>query len=618
MRYRIALISEHASPLAVLGGVDSGGQNVYVAQVAMNLAEYGHQVDVFTRRDRADLPAITYWENGVRIIHVPAGPERFVRKEDLLPHMADFTEYVRKFFCSQKEPYHLIHANFWMSGMVALEMKRMLAVPFVITFHALGKVRRLHQGAHDEFPDVRFEIEEEIVSNADRIIAECSQDHEDLITLYHADPERIVLVPCGVDPREICPIPKAEARKYLGLPLEEKIILQLGRMVPRKGVDNVIEALAFLIRRFGQPVRLLVVGGDSDIPDRRLTPELGRLENVAKRAGVEDMVSFAGRRARNMLRYYYSAADVFVSTPWYEPFGMTVVEAMACGTPVIGSNVGGIKYTVADGETGFLVDPKDPQQLANRLEELFTNAELMERFSIQAIHRANQLFTWEKVCQMLEDVYAEVTGNIETTLDKIDDHVDLIRQRFEESIITLHSSRVHLPEVIAAATDRIIDAFSTGQKVMVCGNGGSAADAQHFAGELVGRFQKTDRPGLPVLSLNTDPVILTAWANDFSFEDVYARQVKTFGQPGDILLGISTSGRSRNLIEAFRAAREMNVFTIALLGDQGGPLRSLADLSLLVPSSETARIQEVQMLILHLIAELVEDQLLVGGAGAHT
>src|SRR5579884_1674646 len=205
MRKRIALISEHASPLGTFGGVDSGGQNVYVGQISRHVAAMGYDVDVFTRRDSARLPATREWKQGARIVHVPAGPPAFVRKEDLFAYMPRFTDYVLR-FCREHGPYDLIHANFWMSGLVAAEVKRVMGTPFVVTFHALGRVRRLHQREADGFPDERFAVEDRIVAEADRIIAECPQEQEDLIRYYDADPARITIIPGGYDEEEFFPI----------------------------------------------------------------------------------------------------------------------------------------------------------------------------------------------------------------------------------------------------------------------------------------------------------------------------------------------------------------------------------------------------------------------------
>ncbi|MEW6495794.1 MAG: glycosyltransferase, partial [Cyanobacteriota bacterium] len=250
MNKRIALISEHASPLAILGGVDGGGQNVYVGEIAKNLATLGYEVDIFTRRDSKVLPEAAEWVQGVRIIHVPAGPAEYVRKEDLLPFMAEFTAYILKFCKREGKTYDLIHANFWMSGLVAAEIKRAIAIPFVVTFHALGRVRRFHQGEADQFPTERIAIEERIIAQADRIIAECPQEEEDLIRFYNADPAKITIIPGGFDPSQFWSVGKALARVALGLDPNEKLILQLGRMVPRKGVDTVIQGFAHLLSHY--------------------------------------------------------------------------------------------------------------------------------------------------------------------------------------------------------------------------------------------------------------------------------------------------------------------------------------------------------------------------------
>ncbi|MEZ4599689.1 MAG: glycosyltransferase family 1 protein [Syntrophotaleaceae bacterium] len=412
-RRRIAMISDHASPLAPVGSVDSGGQNIYVAQVARHLVRMGYGVDVFTRRDDSNLPDILPWEDGVRIIHVPAGPASFIPKEQLLPHMEEFTRYLRKFMKRQDNRYDFIHAHFWMSALVAADLKKDLGIPYTITFHALGRVRRQHQGEADGFPDVRFEIEERTIAEADAVIAECPQDALDLQLLYGADAAKLAIIPCGFDPSELWPLKQAFARESLGLPHDERIILQLGRMVPRKGVDNAVQAFARLVQMHGVKARMVIVGGGSETPDPKVTPEIGRLQELARELGVQELVTFAGRQGRKALKYYYSAADVFVSTPWYEPFGITPVESMACGTPVIGSNVGGIKYTIQDGKTGYLVPPQEPDILAVRLEELCRSPSLLRRFGRQSIRRVNEFFTWKSVAESIASLYEKVLTNTE-------------------------------------------------------------------------------------------------------------------------------------------------------------------------------------------------------------
>ncbi len=401
---RIAFISEHASPLEPPGGTDSGGQNVYVAHLSRELARLGYLVDIYTRRDHPLTPAVVEWKTGVRVIHVNAGPAVRLPKESLLPYMGAFAQAMLHMMRSHDWTYDLVHANFFMSGMVAQRLKYDAGIPFVITFHALGRVRRQCQGSADGFPDERFMIEEALMRDADGVIAECEQDRDDMLTLYQARPARLAIVPCGFDPDELWPV-RDTARSSLGLPAQAFIVLQLGRMVPRKGVDNVIRALQLLHATHAVPAQLLVVGGDSLPAD---DAELRRLSALAAELGMAPFVTFTGAQPRERLRTYYSAANVFVTTPWYEPFGITPLEAMACATPVIGSAVGGIRTTVIDRKTGFLVPPHDPARLASRLALLAREPRLAERLGWTGLRRAHRHFTWRRVAMQMVSVYRSV------------------------------------------------------------------------------------------------------------------------------------------------------------------------------------------------------------------
>lgn len=407
---KIAIISEHASPLALAGSIDSGGQNVYVAQVARELARAGMQVDIFTRKDNPALQPEHAWMPGIKVVHVPAGPEIYLAKEQMLAYMDDFSRYLLRYVSRQDRAYDVIHANFFMSAWAALPVAQRHGIPLAVTFHALGKVRRQHQQEADLFPDSRFDIETEIVRRADRIIAECPQDRRDLMALYGADPRCIEVVPCGYDAAEMAPQPRARARALLGWDHDDFTLLQLGRMVPRKGVDNVIRGLARLRHQHGVNARLCVVGGNTDDADETATPEIGRLRRIAREEGVASWVQFTGRRHRDQLAAYYSASDVFVTTPWYEPFGITPVEAMACGRPVVGADTGGIRSTVVDGKTGFLVPPRDPQRLAERLALLAADPALCARLGEAGRLRARRLFTWKRVGLDLLSVYRQMAA----------------------------------------------------------------------------------------------------------------------------------------------------------------------------------------------------------------
>jgi glycosyltransferase involved in cell wall biosynthesis/phosphoheptose isomerase len=616
MTPRVALISEHASPLAVLGGADSGGQNVYVGQLARHLAALGYAADVFTRRDSDRLPEVVEWDRGVRVIHVPAGPETFVPKEQMLPFMPEFAAYMQHFCKCQREPYDLFHANFWMSGSVACELKQALGTPFVVTFHALGRVRRLHQKEADKFHDERFAVEDRIVAEADRILAECPQGEEDLIRLYNAEPAKVAIVPCGFDPTELSPISKPLARFALKLPPEEKVILQLGRLVPRKGIDTAIRALARLVKDHQVTARLLVVGGESDEPDPAVTPEIGQLQQIAREEGVAELVTFVGRRGREALKYYYSAADVFVTVPWYEPFGITPVEAMACGTPVVGSTVGGIKFTVRDGETGYLVPANDPDRLAERLAHLYEHPKLMALLSQQAVRRANDLFTWEKVAQGVASVYEEVLAADQRVCPDEAEYLAGIDRTFDGAVKALEETRRRLRPFLLEAVEALTASLAGGGKALVYGADGSAAEAQHMAAELLSRFQAGDRPALPVLTLSGHNALVAGCAAEAEAETLLVRQIEAFGRPGDVLVGIGRNGRWRQLLRVFEAARGRGLRCLALAGRDGERIRDVADVALIVPTADPVLVQQVQVMLVHVLCQLVEQRLLAGRLAA--
>jgi glycosyltransferase involved in cell wall biosynthesis len=379
-------------------------------------------VDVFTRRDDAALPPVKIWAQRVRVIHVDAGPPAPVRKEDLLPFIPEFAERVVDLASRNAQPYDVAHANFFMSGIVADTLEQATGTPFVITFHALGRVRRQHQGAADGFPEERELIEERLAARAAAVIAECPQDALDLERHYHVSPARLAIIPCGVDLHRFHPVPRLRARQVLGLGSNERILVQIGRMVPRKGIDDVIRAVGRLRRDQSLHSRLLVVGGDGDEEDESgaSATELRRLRAIAARERVSDAVTFVGRRGGDVLRYYYSAADAFVSTPWYEPFGITPLEAMACGTPVIGSAVGGIKYTVVDGETGFLVPPRDPDAIAASAARLLRDDALRGRMASNGAARVRERFQWHDVAASIDALYDRVLRSAAQTPD-VDD-----------------------------------------------------------------------------------------------------------------------------------------------------------------------------------------------------
>lgn len=618
MKKTVAFISEHASPLAELGGVDSGGQNVYVSELAKHLRRLGYRVDIFTRWDNPGLPKVIDWIPNIRIIHIEAGPVAVIEKEYLYHYMPAFSDGMVDFIRRERVEYDLIHANFWMSAMVASDISKIFQIPFVVTFHALGAIRKVYQGIHDKFPIERIDVEKQIVRDADHIIAECPQDREDLIRYYDAVSEKISIIPCGFNQEEFYPLDRSLSRMVLKLDPDEFIVLQLGRIVPRKGIDNVIRAVSKLTTT-ATPARLIVVGGEHDHPDHLADPEIIRLRQIATECGLGDRVSFTGRKQRDVLKYYYAAADIFVTTPWYEPFGITPLESMACGTPVIGSNVGGIKYSIEDGKCGFLVPPNDPDTLACRLRKLLTDDGLRKSMRVHGLKRVNTGFTWTKVAEKMAALYERVTWASPAHATAGECTYQFVDSAFRNAADTFLKARTQLVVPILQAATILIDCFRRAKKVLICGNGGSAAESQHFAAELIGRFEMAHRAALPAISLTADNAVLTAWANDFDYDDVFARQVEALGQKGDVLFCFSTSGKSQNVVNAMKTAFEKGMKCIALTGNDGGDMDLYAEVNMIVPSGSTPRIQELHLHVMHTLCSVIEQNLFaINGARSKT
>ena len=406
---RIAMVSEHASPLAALGGVDAGGQNVHVAALALGLAARGHQVQVYTRRDSMDLPERVALGPGAEVVHVPAGPPEPIAKDEMLPFMTAFGRWMARTWMRDGVP-HLVHSHFWMSGIAALEAAAAVDVPVVHTFHALGTVKRRHQGVRDSSPAKRARTEARIGRSVDRIIATCTDEIDELARM--AVPiEAVSVVPCGVDTTLFSPSPingAAVGRLPHPCLVEARrpgfTLLSVGRLVERKGVDTVIEALAEL-----PDARLLVVGG----PNRSALatdPEAVRLRQRASALGVADRVQLLGSIPHEALPAMIRASDVVVCTPWYEPFGIVPIEAAACGRPVVGSAVGGLLDTIVHGRTGTLVPPKDPIATAAAVRELLADPVRRNAYGWAARQRAVSLYDWSSVSAATDRVYRTVVA----------------------------------------------------------------------------------------------------------------------------------------------------------------------------------------------------------------
>ncbi|MFJ6213468.1 glycosyltransferase [Streptomyces sp. NPDC092296] len=390
---KISLVSEHASPLAALGGVDAGGQNVHVAALASALADLGHEITVHTRRDAPALADDVPLRAGVTVHHVPAGPARAVPKDDLLPYMHAFGEHLARTWAA--DPPHLVHAHFWMSGLAALRGTRELDVPVVQTFHALGAVKRRHQGAADTSPARRVALEQTVGRMCRRIIATC-RDEVDELAAMGLPRDRATVVPCGIDPARFTP--DGPIARRTGRPR----LLQVGRLVPRKGVATAITALARI-----PGAELLVAGGP---PADRLDtdPEARRLTALARDTGVADRLRLLGSVPPAELPALLRSADLVLCPPDYEPFGIVPLEAMGCGVPVVASAVGGHLDTVADRGTGRLVPPGDPDALASAAVELLATPRVRAAYGAAGRRRVLARYSWEGVAAATEAVYREV------------------------------------------------------------------------------------------------------------------------------------------------------------------------------------------------------------------
>jgi D-inositol-3-phosphate glycosyltransferase len=391
---RVAMVSEHASPLASLGGVDAGGQNVHVAGLSAAMARQDTDVVVHTRRDDAGLPpSVTMCD--VTVDHVDAGPPWPVPKDDLLPYMDDFAAHLHDAWSVQRPD--VVHAHFWMSGRAAILAAESLGIPVVQTFHALGVVKRRHQGDKDTSHPGRRAVERAIMRRADAIVATCTDEVAELMR-EGADVRNITVVPCGVDLGRFTPDGRVEDRRN-GM----RRLVVVGRMVERKGIGNAVEALAKL------PRTELVVAGGPPREELGSDPEARRLERLAHQLGVAERIDMRGSIGRDDVPPLLRSADAVLCVPWYEPFGIVPLEAMACGVPVIASAVGGLLDTVVDGKTGLHVTPRDPDAIAAAAAALLQDDERRAGLGAAGVRRARTLYGWDRVASDTLEVYESLT-----------------------------------------------------------------------------------------------------------------------------------------------------------------------------------------------------------------
>ncbi len=403
------MLSYHTCPLATLGGKDTGGMNVYVAELTRQLGRMGVHVDVFTRSQDEHVPHVVHSLGyGNRVVHVPAGPEFPLPKKELAEYIPIFANEIERFAAEKNIHYDLIHSHYWMSGIAAEQLKTHWQVPVLQMFHTLGLMKnRIAQSPEEMEGDYRSKGEKRVMQMADKIVAATPAEEAQLEFLYGLDRQKIVTIPPGVDTSRFYPIEQEEAKEAINIPCKNRLLLFVGRIEPLKGLQNLLKAIA-LIRERRTPAEtcycLVVIGGDPNASIEAMSSEMINIKRLSKELGLEDLVVFLGKRAQDTLPYYYSAADILIMPSYYESFGMVALEAMACGTPVVASQVGGLPFLVQDGKTGFVVPGGDPEALVEPLMKLMNNDELRETMGKQAAEYALQ-YDWKLISERMIDVY---------------------------------------------------------------------------------------------------------------------------------------------------------------------------------------------------------------------
>jgi D-inositol-3-phosphate glycosyltransferase len=432
---RVALISFHTSPLATLGGKDTGGMNVYVREIARELGRRNIQVDIFTRSNSPhNLRIDPRLGQNVRVIHVPAGPEAPVSKNDLHQYVPAFTEWMCAFAeeigdwrlqnavaataaidnpkSGIQNPYDVIHANYWLSGLVADNLRKCWGTRYVLTYHTLAELKnQIAEREQDRESDLRLKNECNLSNLADRLTANTTVEKQQLVRFYGAPSSRIRIVPPGVDLSRFSPIEQSYAKSVIGIPRQHRMILFAGRIERLKGIDTLFRAMAILKQRRREwdwdNMCVSVIGGDPSEEGQRENEEMGRLHALRDELGLENVIAFLGARDQDALHFYFSAAELLVMPSHYESFGMVALEAMACGTPVIASDVGGLTTLVLDGKNGYRVKVNDAEAMAKAIERLMDNEALRRRMGHRASCYAED-YSWPKVVDKLLDVYGEL------------------------------------------------------------------------------------------------------------------------------------------------------------------------------------------------------------------
>lgn len=409
---RVAMLSVHTCPLAMLGGKKTGGMNVYVRDFSRELCRQGILVDVFTRSQDDCAPRIVHdLGSGGRVIHITAGPEKPIPVDQVGDYLDEFTAGVLAFAAGENIQYDLIHSHYWLSGLVADKLRDAWQTPIVHMFHTLGHMKnKIAQSENQRASKARLAGEYQVMALADKLIAATPAEEAQLVELYNADPTKIAIIPPGVDLERFQPIIKEVAKKRVGIPCGDTNILFAGRIEPLKGIDTMLRAMALIQERRPEVLHnacMAIIGGDPWADD--LDEEMARLQQLRADLDIHDLVTFLGAKDQEILPNYYAAAEVVVMPSHYESFGMVALEAMAMGTPVIASEVGGLAYLVKHGLTGYHVPSRDPEALAARIYEMLANQDCRQLLGQQARDYAKQ-YAWPNIVDRMMAVYEEAAA----------------------------------------------------------------------------------------------------------------------------------------------------------------------------------------------------------------
>ncbi len=399
-RLRIAMLSAHSCPVGNIGAKDTGGMSIYIRELTRELNNQGHFVDIYTRVNDPKDPQTVSLGRNARLIHLRAGEEEIL-KLAVYSYLPDFACNLENFRKQNGLQYDLVFSHYWLSAWVGEYLQQWWRVPHITMFHTLGAVKNA-VGIGENEPELRIETERDLAQNCHHIIAPTQKEKGELVLHYHASPERISVIPCGVNLELFQPMDKVLAKQQLGFS-DSKIILFVGRIEPLKGIDQLLKAMSYLPNI--QRVRLVIIGGDE-----HSQYELERLQKLSSELHIQDSVTFLGLIKQEQMPYFYSAADVCVIPSYYESFGLVALESLACGTPVVATDVGNLKNIIRQGKTGYIVADNAPYHLADKIALLLAKPSRDVKFAL-SIRTSVSKFSWANVANAISRDFRLVLAN---------------------------------------------------------------------------------------------------------------------------------------------------------------------------------------------------------------